>query len=672
MNVSISTDRRPWWGRLDLWILVFLTLLAAAIRFARLERPPVLPDDAFTFWRVCGSFREMVETLRDDGFTPLHYEILWWIKEGGPLPLGLRIVPGGFYLTPEVMRFIPAVCGTLMPLAMYFLGRQLLTRRASLIAAGITATSAYMLWFSRDMKMYMPLWLFTTVCVGCLIWWLRTGSWTAWLAWIAAGLAAVGHHAVAMLVIGLTPLIALTARRFRWTTTLLMFAGMGIISAGPAGYYLGFNKWTERSGGIMPGATGNVKPDADWELSGLGWIGTTPDSEGLIQGTISTWLTSFEMRRGMLDFEQQRQDRPLSIPQRAAWWCRTAMTVTGAFLAVGLMPWSRRLLRYQDDDSPVERAWRVVLWLGSWVLLIAYGFFYCRSAAEPGTPWVVLSDPRFLGAMMSWVAMTLFIAWRRQALSQHAVGVAKVLVATVVIVGLCWIAHGVIATLREAAIRRNPDIQWQTIWHTRYVAIVWPAVILLMAALLDRVPTWPLRSIAVTVFVAANLVNGIARIMQESQFRFDLVWQDVWSDRPNGDVRTYVELGMGGSGPLPTTPYWRMMNAYYAVYTGRVPTSPPDFRVGKTWPFVYGPVFERIREQINLRPFPNLESVATDVQHAAGVKHVITWSRLRQIGGDMTPPEMAGFRVVSDDVYTSRWGWTWSEQGRLRRTEYVR
>src|ERR1700683_88494 len=112
-----------------LYVLLLLTLLAAAVRFPHLDRPPLLIDECFTFWRTCGTYGDLVDTLRDDGFVPLHYELLWWIKQGLPLTSHFHIFPHGLFLTPTVMRFTPALFGTLMVPVIYFVSRQLFDRK---------------------------------------------------------------------------------------------------------------------------------------------------------------------------------------------------------------------------------------------------------------------------------------------------------------------------------------------------------------------------------------------------------------------------------------------------------------------------------------------------------------------------------------------------------------
>src|SRR5688500_377486 len=99
-------------GRAHLWALLAVTVFGGVLRFAYLHRPTFWIDEAFTYWRVSGDYGHLREILREGGFTPLHYQIYW--------------VLGQFTeLTPFVMRLVPAVCGTLMVPAMYFLARQL-------------------------------------------------------------------------------------------------------------------------------------------------------------------------------------------------------------------------------------------------------------------------------------------------------------------------------------------------------------------------------------------------------------------------------------------------------------------------------------------------------------------------------------------------------------------
>src|SRR4051812_24241734 len=225
--VAISTPRS------HLFLLLGLTLLGAGLRFFRIGHPTFWIDEAFTYWRVSGSYADLIEILREGGFTPLHYEGYW--------------VLGQFTtLSPLVMRLIPAICGTLMIPAMYFLARQVARRDAALLVAALTCCSAYMLNYSRDAKMYMDAWFFATLHLGCFLWWLRTRRTVAWLGWVAAGLAMAGTHGESLALLVIQPVLLLTSRGQKWWHALVFMGGVALILAGPGGYYVMFNQWTER------------------------------------------------------------------------------------------------------------------------------------------------------------------------------------------------------------------------------------------------------------------------------------------------------------------------------------------------------------------------------------------------------------------------------------------
>jgi uncharacterized membrane protein len=142
-------------------LLALTTLLGATLRLVSLDRPSLWGDEAFTFSRICGSYRQMLGILQTDGFMPLHYSLYWWIGKH-------------WDLSPVVMRLPVAIAGIFMPPAMYFLSRQMrLPAPTALLIALFTACSAYMLTYSRDAKMYMPFWTFAAAHVGCLLWWVN-------------------------------------------------------------------------------------------------------------------------------------------------------------------------------------------------------------------------------------------------------------------------------------------------------------------------------------------------------------------------------------------------------------------------------------------------------------------------------------------------------------------
>src|SRR5438046_3057239 len=98
------------------FILLLLTIFAGLIRFIYIDHPVIWGDEAATYSRVCGTFEQMLQVLEEDAFTPLHYELYWWLHTK-------------VWMTPFWMRFVPALAGTLMVPAVYFLARQMVGKR---------------------------------------------------------------------------------------------------------------------------------------------------------------------------------------------------------------------------------------------------------------------------------------------------------------------------------------------------------------------------------------------------------------------------------------------------------------------------------------------------------------------------------------------------------------
>ncbi len=431
------------------WVLlVLLTLVAGVLRLTSLDRPTIWGDESATAGRVVGSYQELVDQLAEGSFTPLHYEVLWWVAQGMPLWGDIttendkqtftpshRIVPGGITLTPFFIRLIPAICGTLMIPAIYFLSRQLFGQRVSLVAATLTCFSAYLLIYSRDAKMYMPFWFLCTLNVACLLWWLRVRTWTAWLCWVAAGAAMLGYHALGSFVLIVNVLIYLTAPRqywsglwklllllvwpillgvaalyetlrtrfdlmiwwrfddvlkypirmwpgFRFPTVLLFAGGMFLITVGTSHYFDSFNQRMDRV----------VREDGEFSTdnNGTGWV--EPYNQGRAIGslalyTTSAYLTGWEWPRNQID---NGVDDESSINPRTLKLLKISVVTLLVFLAMGMLPWRRmfsparaRLERISQDNR-VDRKYVSMrtLWVGGWLLIPAFAM-YAQSVERP-------------------------------------------------------------------------------------------------------------------------------------------------------------------------------------------------------------------------------------------------------------------------------------------------
>jgi hypothetical protein len=468
-----------------LWILLGITLMGGVLRFALLDRPPLWADEAYTYSRVCGTYREMLDVLKYDGFPPLHYEAYWLLG---------RVCPR---LTPVQMRLMPAAAGTAMIPAMYFLAVQITgRRRTALLVALFTCLSAYLLAYSRDAKMYMAAWLLAALCVACLVWWVRSGLRVAWLAFVACGLAMAGLHlaTLAVLVVPVAVLLSMPARARSWRAWAALTAGIIVIIAGPAGYQLGFNRWSQR-----------IDEVGFASASGLAWVeavnlGRSGPDLAVSAGTAFAygweWPSAF--------FRALAFRTPTDVTHAYM----TGAGVLGLLLAAGAVAWRRRSQECEDGGSRIEdgempgatdrapssilnppsscsAGWRQFLWLGLWILVPAYGV-YCMSVrhfASPHDWYVVVRD--FAGGRWFLLAaaavVTAIIGHLRPAVPRYlagAVPIAGLLLLLVVIV--------------RAPPVQGADAGWRAYWPvaTRWWDMATDSGVLLALATVLLVIAW--------------------------------------------------------------------------------------------------------------------------------------------------------------------------------------
>jgi 4-amino-4-deoxy-L-arabinose transferase-like glycosyltransferase len=438
--------------RRELLILLAITLLGGLLRFSFPTRPLLWGDDAYTVYRVHAEYQAMLDILQYDGFTPLHYELYWLLgritgTQDSPMSPGGPNIVHAVHLTPAVLRFLPALWGTLMVPAMYLLALHLVRRRTAMVVALVTACSAYLLGYSRDMKMYMMVWCCTTLSAGCLLWWLRTGSRIAWLAWVAASLAMASSHMTGMALLPFEAIFFLTRSNVRWKQSILFVIGLAVIVIPPAGYITQFNRWAQQT-----------VEDFGFEVEGIGWVvpynagRTGPD---LIRYSASAYLMSWEWPRDQETFQ---------TPQ---WILTTFKAVTVLLLslaAVGMMPWSRRLRGMSDEETVPQPWWRAALWLGLWLIVPTY-FLYCRSVVDFASPrdW--------------WHAVGTFLAGSGWADKDGLIR------------GTFWMALAALAAIVAALVFLYPRFRRSLVWLFPLLAAAALVVAFLRAGFPQKAPT---------------------------------------------------------------------------------------------------------------------------------------------------------------------------------------
>ena len=136
-------------------VVVGLTVLAAALRFATLDVQSLSGDEGVTDALLRMSFGDMLSTIPDTESTPpLYYALAWiWARVFGHGEVGLRS--------------LPALAGTATVPAVYAAGRALASARVGAIAAGLAAVSPLLVWYSQEARAYSLL-----VLLGALSLWL--------------------------------------------------------------------------------------------------------------------------------------------------------------------------------------------------------------------------------------------------------------------------------------------------------------------------------------------------------------------------------------------------------------------------------------------------------------------------------------------------------------------
>jgi mannosyltransferase len=172
------------------WHLVAaLVVAAAALRFSTLSVQSFWLDEAVTARLVRHGFFDMLSKIPGSESTPpLYYALLWpWSRVFGEWEVGLRS--------------LSALAGTALVPVVYLIGRDLVSRRAGLIAAGLTAVNPLLVWYSQEARAYM---LFALLAGASFLLFeraLRSGARWQLAGWALVSAAALVTHYFALFVV---------------------------------------------------------------------------------------------------------------------------------------------------------------------------------------------------------------------------------------------------------------------------------------------------------------------------------------------------------------------------------------------------------------------------------------------------------------------------------------
>jgi 4-amino-4-deoxy-L-arabinose transferase-like glycosyltransferase len=166
-----------------------LTALAAVLRFYRLGHQGFWFDEANTALLVHFSPGKMLGLVpQTESTPPLYYCVAW---------VWARIFGYG----ETALRSLSAVAGVLTVPVAYGAGRKLISVRAGLIAAALTACSPLMVWYSQEARSYALLVLLTAASLLAFAYLLERPTRRSAAAWVIASALALATHYYALLVI---------------------------------------------------------------------------------------------------------------------------------------------------------------------------------------------------------------------------------------------------------------------------------------------------------------------------------------------------------------------------------------------------------------------------------------------------------------------------------------
>lgn len=140
-------------------MLIGITVLAAALRFATLSSQSYWFDEAQAAHEMQLSFGGLISTLgAQETSPPLYFVLAWlWAKVFGTGEAGLRS--------------LSALAGVAVIPLTYLCGRELVSRRAGLLAAALAALSPFLVWYSQEAREYM---LLAATSTASLLFFART------------------------------------------------------------------------------------------------------------------------------------------------------------------------------------------------------------------------------------------------------------------------------------------------------------------------------------------------------------------------------------------------------------------------------------------------------------------------------------------------------------------
>jgi mannosyltransferase len=202
------------------WIVVGITVLAGALRFATLGVQSYHHDEIVTASRILrdGFWHAMDAVGFSESAPPLYYVLAWvWTQVTGTGEVGLRS--------------FSAVAGVATVPVAFLIGAELRGNRAGIVAAALVAVNPMLLWYSQEARAYA---LFALLTAFSLLYFARAlerGGRRDFIAWGIASALALASHYFAVFPIAAEAVWLLLRRPRGSGPGIAIVAGAGVLLA---------------------------------------------------------------------------------------------------------------------------------------------------------------------------------------------------------------------------------------------------------------------------------------------------------------------------------------------------------------------------------------------------------------------------------------------------------
>lgn len=210
---------------LEVWIVVAVTALAAAIRFSTIGLQAYHHDEAVTVVNILhyghAGLRKVLHGVRHfESTPPLYYCVVWvWAKVFGVHEAGLRS--------------LSALVGVAVVPVAWLIGKEAVDRRVGLVLATFVAINPWLIWYSQEARAYSMLILLSALSFLFFLRASRTRSKPDFAWWAVASSLALMTHYFALFPIAIEAGLLLRDQRQRrralWATAPIALTLLALI-----------------------------------------------------------------------------------------------------------------------------------------------------------------------------------------------------------------------------------------------------------------------------------------------------------------------------------------------------------------------------------------------------------------------------------------------------------